>query len=208
MMQVAQIPRHAVQFGLWGARLPLTLAERVLARGQEDASTWPPNLAFDKLEAGVKDIVGRATHDDTLVSASRLQRAEITRLESARSAREQATKVVDDAQAAARARREELDGQREAVAAAADEGERRIEAAEREAQQRASRAAEAKRSATRTAAAKRRQAIDQRAARSDVQRARSQGEALRTQKAAVRARGKALELDEAVQAKKSSRRSR
>jgi hypothetical protein len=40
-----------------------------------------------------------------------------------------------------------------------------------------------------------------------VQRARSQGEALRTQKGAVRARGKALELDGAVQAKKSSRRS-
>lgn len=207
MMQVTQIPRQAVQFSLWGARLPLTLAERVLARGQENTSTWLPNLAFDKVEAGVKDIVGRATHDDTLVTAARLQRAEITRLESARAAREHATKVVDDAEAAAQARREELDGQREAVEAAADEGERRIEEAEREAEQRAAKEAEAKRSATRTTAAKRRQAVSKQAARTDVQRARSQGEALRTQKAAVRARGKALELDGAVQAKKSSRRS-
>jgi hypothetical protein len=200
-MQVTQIPRQAVQFGLWGARLPLTLADRVLARGQEDTSTWPPNLAFDKFEAGVKDIVGLATRDDTLVTAARLQRAEITRLESARAARGHATKVVDEA------RREELDGQREAVEAAADEGERRIDDAEREAEQRAAKEAEAKRSATRTTAAKRRQAVGKQAARTDVQRARSRGEALRARKGAVEARGKALELDGAVQAKTSSRRS-
>ena len=192
-MQVTQIPRQAVQFGL--------------IRGQEDTATWLPNLAFDKVEAGVKDIVGRATRDDTLVTAARVQRAEITRLESARAARVHATKVVDDAEAAAQARREELDGQREAVDAAADEGERRIDDAEREAEQRAAKEAEAKRSATRTTAAKRRHAVGKQAARTDVQRARSQGEALRTQRGAVRARGKALELDGAVQAKKSSRRS-
>jgi hypothetical protein len=207
MMQVTQIPRQAVHFGLWGARLPLTVADRVLTGGQEDTATWLPNLAFDKFEAGVKDIVGRATRDDTLLTAARLQRAEITRLESARAARVHATKVVDDAEAAAQARREELDGQREAVEAAADEGERRIDDAAREAEQRAAKQAEAKRSATRTTAAKRRQAVSKQAARTDVQRARSQGEALRTEKGAVRARGKALELDRAVQAKKSSRRS-
>ena len=100
-MRVTQIPRQAVQFGLWGARLPLTLADRVLIRGQEDTATWLPNLAFDKVEAGVKDIVGRATRDDTLVTAARLKRAEITRLERARAARVHATKVVDDAEAAA-----------------------------------------------------------------------------------------------------------
>jgi hypothetical protein len=207
MMQVTQIPREAVQFGLWGARLPLILAERVLARGQEDTSTWLPNLAFDKVEAGVKDIVGRATHDDTLVTAARLQRAEITRLESARAAREHAANVVDHAEAAAKARREDLDGQRETVEAAAEEGKRRIEEAAREAEQRVAKEAETKRSATRTTAAKQRQAVSKQAARTDVQRARSQGEVLRTQKTAVRARGKALELDGAVQAKKSSRRS-
>lgn len=206
-MQVTRIHRQAVQFGLWGARLPLTLADRVLARGQDDTSTWLPNVAFDKVEAGVKDIVGRATGDDTLVTAARLQRAEIARLESARAARVHATKVVDDAQAAAQGRREELDGRREAVEAAADEGERRIDDAEREAEQRAAKEADAKRSATRTTAAKRRQAVGRQAARTDVQRASSRGEALRAQKGAVRARGKALELDGAVQAKKSSRRS-
>ena len=207
MMQVTQIPRKAVQFGLWGARLPLTVAERVLARGLGDTSTWLPNLAFDKVEAGVKDIVGLATRDDTLVTAARLQRAEITRLESARAARVHAIEVVDDAEAAAQARREELDGQREAVEATADEGKRRIEEVQREAEQRAAKEAETKRYATRTTAAKRRQAVSKKVARTDVQRARSQGEALRTRKAAVRARGKALELEGAVQAKKSSRRS-
>jgi hypothetical protein len=63
-----QIPRGALALGLWTARLPLTVAEKVLARGH-DTSAWPPAVLFDKIEAGVKEVVGRVTHDQTQAQA-------------------------------------------------------------------------------------------------------------------------------------------
>lgn len=49
-MRINRIPRYALDLGLRGARLPPTVAERMLARGH-DTSTWPPVLMFDKVEA-------------------------------------------------------------------------------------------------------------------------------------------------------------
>jgi hypothetical protein len=59
-----------------------------------------------------------------------------------------------------------------------------------------------------TTAAKRRQAVDQRAARTDAARLSSEAGALQTKERAIKARGEALELNGAVQAKKSARRAR
>jgi hypothetical protein len=206
MMQISQLPRDAVELGLRGARLPLTVAERVLGRGR-DTSTWPPVVAFDKLEAGVKDIVGRATHDDTLRATSRLQRSEVAKREDAMASRAQAAELEAEAEARTRARREQLDAEREAVDAADAARERRIDVAEQEARERAAKEAAAKRAATRTTAAKRKQAVGKQAARADAERLRSEADALRTEEAAVEARGEALKLDRAVEAKKSARRS-
>lgn len=205
-MQISQLPRGAVDLGLRGARLPLTVAERVLRRGH-DTSTWPPMAVFDKVEAGVKDIVGRVTHDDTLRAAARLQRSEVAKREDAMTERAQAAELEAEAEARTRARREELDAERDAVDAASAERDRRIDEAEQEAQQRAAKEAAAKRTATRTTAAKRKQAVGKRAARADTERLRSEADALGAEKAAVEARGEALKLDNAVRAKKSARRS-
>lgn len=202
-----QIPRDALALGLCTARLPLTVAEKVLARGH-DTSTWPPVVLFDKVEAGVKEVVGRVTHDETLRSSAHLQRAEITKRDEASFARARAAEVEMDAEARAEARRAELDAERDEVDAADAEGERQIEEAEREARQRGAREAAAKRSATRTTAAKRKQAVDRRAARADAARLSSEADALKAKERAVKARGKALELDGAVHAKKSARRAR
>jgi phage-related minor tail protein len=205
-MQISQLPRDAVELGLRGARLPLTVAERVFRRGHE-TSTWPPVAVFDKVEAGVKDMVGWATHDDTLRAAARLQRSEVAKREDAMTARAQATEVEAEAEARTRARRKELDAERDAVDAADAERERRIDEAEQEAHQRADKEAAAKRTATRTTAAKRKQAVGKRAARADTERLRAEADALKAEKAAVEARGETLKLDKTVQAKKSARRS-
>ena len=202
-----QIPHRALALGLWTARLPLTVAEKVLARGH-DTSAWPPVVLFDKIEAGVKEVVGRVTHDQTLRSAAVLQRAEVSKREEASHARARAAEVELDAEARAEARRAQLDAERDEIDAADADGERQIEEAGREAHQRAARGAAARRSAARTTAAKRKQAIDRRAARADAARLSSEADALKAKERAVTARGKALELDGAVQAKRSARRAR
>ena len=204
-MQIKEIPRDALELGFRGARLPLTVAEKLLARRD---STWPPALVFDKVEAGVKDIVGRATHDETLQASARLQRAKVTKREEAMAERAHAAEVQQQAEARAEARRAELAAKREAVEDAEAQRERQIEQAEREARERAAQEAEAKRSATRTTAAKRKQAVSKRATRADAERLEAESQALRAKQAAVEARGETLDLDKAVQAKKSARRSR
>jgi len=204
-MQIKEIPRVALELGFRSARLPLTVAEKLLARRD---STWPPALVFDKVEAGVKDIVGRATHDETLQASARLQRAKVTKREEAMAERAHAAEVQQQGEARAEARRAELAAKREAVEDAEAQRERQIEQAELEARERAAQEAEAKRSATRTTAAKRKQAVSKRATRADVERLEAESQALRAKQAAVEARGETLDLDKAVQAKKSARRSR
>jgi colicin import membrane protein len=204
-MQIKEIPRDALELGFRSARLPLTVAEKLLARRD---STWPPALVFDKVEAGVKDIVGRATHDETLQASARLQRAKVTKREEAMAERAHAAEVQQQGEARAEARRAELASKREAVEDAEAQRERQIEQAELEARERAAQEAEAKRSATRTTAAKRKQAVSKRATRADVERLEAESQALRAKQAAVEARGETLDLDKAVQAKKSARQSR
>jgi hypothetical protein len=205
MMQIKEIPRDGLELGFRCARLPLTVAEKLLARG---GSSWPPALVFDKVEAEVKDIVGRITHDETLQASAQHQRAGLTKREEAMAERAHAAEVEQQAEARAEARRDELAAQREAVEDAEAERERDIEQAEREARERAAKEAEAKRSATRTTAAKRKQAVSKRATRADAERLEAESQALRAEQAAVEARGETLDLDKAVQAKKSARRSR
>jgi hypothetical protein len=204
-MQIKEIPRDALELGFRSARLPLTLAEKLLARSD---SNWPPALVFDKVEAGVKDIVGRATGDETLQASARLQRATVTRREEAMAERAHAAEVEQQAEARAEARRDELAAEREAVEDAEAQRKEQIERAEREARERAAKEAEAKRSATRTTAGKRKQDVSKRATRADAERLEDESQALRAKQAAVEARGETLDLDKAVQAKKSARRSR
>jgi colicin import membrane protein len=202
MMQIKELRRDALELGFRGARLPLTVAEKLLGRSD---SSWPPALVFDKVEAGVKDIVGRATGDETLQASGRLQHAEVTKREEATADRAHAAEVEQEAEARAQARRDELAAERQAVEDAEAEREQQIEQAEREARERAAKEAEAKRSATRTTAAKRKQAVSKRATRADAERLEAESQALRAEQAAVDARGETLDLDKAVQAKKSAR---
>jgi hypothetical protein len=203
-MQIREIPRDALELGFRSARLPLTVAGKLLAGGEQ---SWRPALVFDKVEAGLKDLVGRATGDETLHASARLLRAEVAKREEANAERAHAVEVEQQAEAHAEARRHELAAEREAVQEAESERERQIEHAERDARERAANEAEAKRSATRTTAAKRKQAASKRATRAAAERLDAESQALSAEQAAVRARGETLDLDRAVQAKRSARRS-
>lgn len=52
--------------------------DRDIVRRTDTSESWPPAIAFATFEGTVKEVVGRITHDDTLVELADLQRAEIT----------------------------------------------------------------------------------------------------------------------------------
>jgi soluble cytochrome b562 len=77
-VQLNTIPRTAVKATLQGLRLPICGVE-ILTRQTRNES-WPPAIAFEGFEAGVKQIVGSILRDEELVEEGRVQQAKVTEL--------------------------------------------------------------------------------------------------------------------------------
>src|SRR3954471_7133523 len=79
-MMITTIPRTTLRAWLAAGRVPLAVAERLFGRGAED---WPPTLAYEGFEAGVKQVVGSVLRDEDLVREGDLERAKVDRLRKA-----------------------------------------------------------------------------------------------------------------------------
>ena len=101
-MDLHDVRRNALALWFAGARLPLTAVEAVAKRGT-DTARWPPALAFDKVEATVKEAVGKLTRDEQLVALARLQMAEVHKREEAAAKQAEAAEARAQANAEARA---------------------------------------------------------------------------------------------------------
>ena len=108
------ITRTVVRTWLMTARLPITLAESTLRRG-ESTEEWPPALAFGAFESGVKQVVGALTRDQDLSSEGRLERAHVTQLRKAAELEAIAEAREYEAEAELRARRERSAHRAEAI---------------------------------------------------------------------------------------------
>ncbi len=204
-MPIDQIRRNALDLWLQAVRMPLTAAETVLKRGQ-DTAMWPPAIAFEKVEATVKGVVGNLVHDDTLVGQANLQRAEVAKREEALLLRADAEATRAEVQRESEAKDAELQRRREQTERAAAEREERIEREASEAERTAKQQGAKKRAATRKQAVAQEDAIDTAAAKAEATRLRKEAEALRAKERAVAKEGEVLDLDRSVQAKKAARR--
>jgi hypothetical protein len=205
-LSIATVPTIVVRTSLTAARLPLTLAEKVMrpaANGE-----WPPTVAFASFEASVKQLAGSVLRDETLSDEGKLLHAKVRRLHDA----VQLETIAEQRKAAADA---VLDRERDAADTRrreADERARRAKAeSERDAKLRATRADEATRAekarveraaaAERNAIAKRERAA--KAGTLDVERS-----ALSKKRAALAADAKVVKADKAIAATKAARKRR
>lgn len=204
-MNTAKIRRDALALWLQALRLPLTVAETVLKR-EDDSASWPAAIAFEKLEAAVKDAVGNLMRDDTLVGMAHLQRAEVAQREQALAKRADAEATRADARRTAQARTADLERQREQAERAADERDQRLEGERRDAEQQVSQKAARKKAAARKQAAARKEVVAKAATKAEAEHLRKKSDSLRAKKQAVDAQGRVLELDRKARAKKAARR--
>lgn len=204
-MELHELRRGALDLWLKGARLPLTAAETVVKRG-EDTSSWPPSVAFEKLEATVKDLVGRAVRDEQLVALARLQRAEVAKRDQAIRKRAEADAIRAAAEQQADAEREELQDLRAEVEARADEREEQVDQVRTTAKRQVEARASKKKAAARRSAAATKQANATKAKQAEKKRLEEEARAMRAKEAAVDAEGEVLDLDRAARAKKAARR--
>lgn len=203
-MAINQISRQALGLWLKGLRLPLTAAERI-AR-PSDAATWPPAVAFTKVEAGVNGFVGTLTRDQTLIGLANLQRAEVEQREKAAAKAAEADETLAAAKQRAEAEEAELERQRDQAERRAAEREQQAEHEAQAAAERVEREASKKKAAARKQSAARKSAVETQAAKSETVRLRKEAEALEKKEQAVKAEGTVLDLDKAVRAKKAARK--
>ena len=82
------LPCTVVHLGLAAIRLPLTLAEAVLAKSGDQQ--WPPALLFKRIESQVALSIGSLIGDDALTDDGRRRRTRASLLEKAVALDEQA----------------------------------------------------------------------------------------------------------------------
>ncbi len=202
-MSLQTIPRTALRSWLSVVRLPLTAAE--LAIGKQ-GSDWPPAVAFDGFEAGVKKGVGTLIGDSQLVQEAMLERGKVEQLRDAA-----------ELEAAAERRRQESVARFEDRKEAVRESARRVEREQEENKARLAReeadrkraveeTARGKEEAAKTADQARRKAVAAQERQARATRLAAESEALDHERDAAEAKGDLLEVDRALKATKAARK--
>ena len=199
------ITRTVVRTWLVTARLPITLAESTLRRG-DHTDEWPPALAFGAFGASVKQVVGALTHDKTLASEGRLEQVQITQLRKAVELESIADARQSEADAELRAR---LDADKQRMSEIDAQARARQDAEESRSQEEARRAeqkAKKKAVVAQKAEAESLKAVERvdrsaRATRVNVER-----KAVAKQRGAVVAKKAAAKVDSKLEATRAARR--
>jgi len=205
-MQMQAIPRTSTKLALSTARLPLTVLER--AAGHTGDESWPPALAFESLEANVKQIIGSIVRDDVLVDEGRTMEARVIELREANrlealAERERATANQEFTQRRDADRRKEQEAERRA--------QNRRSTAERQKAEETARAESQVRDQERRArqaetAREKQIGKQERGARS--QAISKEKTALEKEKAAARAKAEVIDTDKELRAAKRQRGSK
>jgi hypothetical protein len=201
-MEIQQIPRKAVRTGFRAARLPLTVATRVLRRNDE----WLPTRAYETVESRLKQVVGRAVHDDELVEEGILEEAKTVQLGRAATLEAQAEREMELADASLSERLQADEEERERVANQAEERTRAAEQ-KRAADKRQAEAAAAKNaSAARRAQAATEKAVAKQERQARTAKVNAERDALHEERRALEAEEDVREADAKVEAAKAARR--
>jgi hypothetical protein len=199
------VTRTVVRTWLAGARLPLTIAESTLRRGEQD-NEWKPALAFGAFEGGVKQLVGRITRDDELVREGHLEREQVSELRKATQLEAVAEIRKQEADTQLEDRLERNEQRREQLDDTAEERRRRVEdeaqAKARRAEERARKKAETARAAESTT----KKAVAKTARTARAKAVTEERGAVSKERSAVAAKQEAAQIDEQLEEAKAARR--
>lgn len=134
-MSLQSISRAYVSAVLRVARVPFDLAERLA--GHQGDETWPPALAYDGFEAGVKQVLGSIGRDEELVRQARLQQTRVAELRDAVRLETIAEQTRSEADETFQSRRQADAQKRDEVAERAERRETEAENRRREAKTKA-----------------------------------------------------------------------
>lgn len=204
-MNLTDVPGLALDRTLQLWRAPLTLTQTILRQNGE-AVAWPPAMAFERFEAGARELVGNLVHDERLIERARLQRTKLAQVARAAGLEAEASLTRDEADRTRDARLQEAEKRRQVAKRQADQRE---EVLERERHQ--AKASVRKQAATRKAAEQhraegRREATQVREVAAKKKELDAEAKALSVEDRAVKAKGRALQLEDDAARRKAARK--
>lgn len=204
-MQLQLIPRITVRTALNATRLPLTAAEAIF--GKSEDQEWPPAIAWEKFEGSVKQVAGTVLRDDELVEEGKLIHAKAAQLAQAADLEAMAEQHRVEAESTFQARRQADEQRRRAIEDEAKHKQQQLEQAKAEKK----RAAEAEARQAKAAARKAEQAAEKAVAR-DERRAKTvaleaERDAVAAERKAVKAESTLLDVEETLESTRQARKS-
>lgn len=205
-MQLNTIPRTAVKATLLGLRLPICGVEALT--GQTGNASWPPAIAFEGFEAGVKQVVGSILRDEELVDEGRIQQAKVTELRRAVELEVQADQTRAAGARELRERRARAKEERTKAAQDALRREQMIERDKRAAEQRVERELAEKAAAIEATAQRRDKRVAAVERDASLTRVEQESAAVARQRRAVQATKAANNAGDALERKKAQRQAK
>jgi len=205
-VQLNTIPRTAMKATLMGLRLPICGVEALT--GQSGNASWPPAIAFEGFEAGMKQVVGSILRDGELVEEGRVQQAKVAELRRAvelevRADQKRAAGERELRERQARAKEERDKAEQDAL-----RRELMIERDKRAAEQRVERELAEKAAAVDATAERRDKRVAAAERDASLTRVEQESTALAQQRRAVRATKAASDASDALERKKTQRQAK
>jgi hypothetical protein len=205
-MNVLVIPRTALTGYLKLVRTPLDSAIGLLP-GNGNGPKPAAQLAVDRADATIRFMAGAILRDPVLREDGQRRREaadERARAVRLRTRQEQTAQTAD---ARLEQREEQASKQRQQARETANARRRQAESQAQKEKQQAAKTESRRRDASRKAAAKREEALEQRAPREELQSMQAQNQALRSREAELAARDEARRLADAASAVRAERKS-
>ena len=206
MGTTSTVQGQVLKLGFRGARLPLTIAERVVEITGADVATWPPVLLYDTVEGQAKQLVGRLVGDEDLASEGARQRAAARH----RAGAEVFSSEAEEIRRAADDRLQEdvtrAEHNRDRVHEEAEARKAEVREEEKVAKRQARARAAARKQAVEKAARTRAKAVEAKERQAELARVEAEAKALEKQSEAVQAERVVTAIDEHLEDKKATRR--
>ena len=202
-MSLQTIPRTAVRSWLSLVRLPLSAAEVVV---RKQGSDWPPAVAFEGFEAGVKRSVGSLLKDGQLQQEGTLGGAKVSQLRRAAELESEAEEQRAEAEARFEDRKETVQERNRRLEKQQQEREAKLAQEQAERKQAIEATARKKEEAAEKAAQVRKDAVAAQERQARASRLAAESEALESERDAVAAKGTVRNVDQALNATKAARK--
>lgn len=206
MQTIRTLPRATFNAYLRALRLPVSVAERITR--QQGNDSWPPTLAFEKLEARLETLAGSLLRDEELIEVGEQRDAKVVKLLEAKALKAAAEFEKDEAREEKRRKEAEIARGRQQTNRATRDRKDAAQAKAAKEKQAAEVAAAKREAEAKQKEADQQKVIDRNERASRAEALRAESEALDLTDDALKAQDKVDLIEETIEANRETRKTK